>query len=153
MPDATWTSPEDVRSRWLGSEDLPSSAVIQAWIDDAETLIFAEFPSLQERLTDDPDGTWRARLVYVTTQLTIQALRNPNGIRQRSQTAGDFTDSVTYGSETISGIMQLTPAHKALLNGAKPRHVGIDMTVDKTTPPLAGVWVNGPDGTEPRGRR
>ena len=150
---ATWASPDDVRARWLGTDALPDDAVIQAWITDAETIIFAEYPELAARLTDDPDGSWRARVVYVAVQLTIQALKNPDGVRQSARTSGPFTESVTYGTETISGAMALTPAHRALLSGGRARHVGIDMTAPAPAPqPLQNAWVNGADHLAPGSR-
>lgn len=150
---ATWATPEDVRARWVGTDPLPADEVIQAWINDAETVIFAEYPEIADRLTMDPDGVWRSRVVYVAAQLTIQALRNPDGVRQSARTSGPFTESVTYGTETISGMMSLTPAHRAMLAGGRPRHVGIDMTAQQAHHPLEGAWVNGPDHLAPGGGR
>lgn len=147
----TWAQPRDVRDRWLGTDQLPADEVIQAWLGDAETIIFTEFPALEAKLTDDPDGAWAKRVVFVEVQLATQALRNPDGVRQRSQTAGPLTDAVTYGSETIQASMALTPAHRALLSGSSGRHVGIDMTATPAAPttPLDGAWINGPNGYEP----
>ncbi|MDO5535373.1 MAG: hypothetical protein Q4F65_12070 [Propionibacteriaceae bacterium] len=150
----TWTTPDDVKTRWIGTAALPDDTIIQAWIEDAETLIFAEFPDLADRLTDDPNQQWRKRVTYVAAQLTIQALKNPDGVRQQAQTAGAFTNSVTFGTETISQAMSLTPAHRALLQVGRVRHVGIDMTPPPPAEhPLDGSWVNGPDHLAPGGVR
>lgn len=149
---ATIAGVDDIRTRWLGNDPLPGDEVIAAWLADAETLIHAEFPDLADRLAADPHGQLRRRVIYVEAQLTIQALKNPDGVRQRSQTAGEFTDSVTYGHETIDAAMTLTPAHRALLAGAAGRHVGIDMTVPAAAEhPLAGAWANGPGDLVPGG--
>lgn len=147
----TWATPNDVRARWLGTDKLPADAVIQAWLNDAETIVFAEYPALEAKLTDDPTGTWAKRLIFVEVQLATQALRNPDGVRQRSQTAGPLTDAVTYGTETIQASMSLTPAHRALLSGGAGKHTGIDMTAAPAQPttPLDGAWVNGPNGHDP----
>lgn len=148
----TWATPEDVRSRWIGSSALPADPIIQAWIEDAETLIFAEFPDLEDRLEGEDADKWSRRVIYVAVQLTIQALKNPDGVRQQAQTAGTFTSSVTFGTETISQAMTLSAAHRALLQAGTARHVGIDMTVPAAeSHPLGGVWVNGPDGLAPGG--
>lgn len=148
---AAYTTPADIKARWLSADPLPNDEIIAAWIDDAETLIFSEIPDLADQLQDDPDGSWAKRLTYVTTHLVSGVLKNPEGVRQRSQTAGAFTDSITFGSETIAQAMTLTPMHRAMLTpkGTK-RHSGIDMTT--TTPennPLAGALVNGPDHLTP----
>lgn len=146
----TWAKPADVRARWIGSAPLPSDEVIQQWIGDAETLIFAEVSDLEARLTDDASEKWRKRVIYVAVQLTIQALKNPDGVRQQTQGAGTFTNSVTFGTETISQAMTLTAAHRALLQADSARHVGIDMTEDSASAHLlTGAWINGLNGFEP----
>ena len=146
---ATYATPQDVVDPWMGTDKLPEDRVIQAWLNDAETMIFAEFPHLVDNITDDPDGTWESRIKFVEIQLVSQAMRNPDGVRQRSQTAGTFTDAVTYGTETIMQAMQITPAHRSILSGGGSKHVGIDMIPNPETHPLASSWVNGPTGMAP----
>ncbi|MGV3073228.1 hypothetical protein ACEE90_12485 [Corynebacterium phoceense] len=139
-----YATPQDVKDRWVGTDTLPGDNVLEAWLDDAETLIFAEVPGIIDKVTADPDGTWTRRLIYVEAQLVSQVMRNPDGVRQRAQTAGTFTDSVTYGTETIAQAMSLTPAHRSILTGGGNKHVGIDMTPDLPQHPLDYAWVNGP---------
>ncbi|MCQ9345864.1 hypothetical protein [Corynebacterium phoceense] len=139
-----YATPQDVKDRWVGIDTLPGDNVLEAWLDDAETLIFAEIPGIIDKVTADPDGTWTRRLIYVEAQLVSQVMRNPDGVRQRAQTAGTFTDSVTYGTETIAQAMSLTPAHRSILTGGGNKHVGIDMTPDLPQHPLDYAWVNGP---------
>lgn len=148
---STYATPESVQDLWLGTEELPSKDKIQKWLDKAELLIFTEIPTIADRLTDDPDQTWARRVAFVEEQLVMQVMRNPDGVRQLSQTAGTFTDSKTFGSETITQLMELTPVHRAMLSGSSGRHSGIDMTEDQSRlqHPLAGAWVNGPYGTAP----
>ena len=148
--EETFTTPADVRARWVSAEPLPDDDIIQAWITDAETLIYAEVPSIVANLTDDPLGQWRKKMVFVTVQVVSQALKNPEGIRQTQQTSGVFSNSVTYGAETIDGVLRLTPAQKAILTGHGKRHVGLDMTVQAPTlSPLDGVVINGPTREAP----
>lgn len=139
-----YATPQDVKDRWVGTDTLPGDNVLEAWLDDAETLIFAEIPGIIDKVTADPDGTWTRRLIYVEAQLVSQVMRNPDGVRQRAQTAGTFTDSVTYGTETIAQAMSLTPAHRSILTGGGNKHVGIDMIPDLPQHPLDYAWVNGP---------
>lgn len=139
-----YATPQDVKDRWVGTDTLPGDNVLEAWLDDAETLIFAEVPGIIDKVTADPDGTWTRRLIYVEAQLVSQVMRNPDGVRQRAQTAGTFTDSVTYGTETIAQAMSLTPAHRSILTGGGNKHVGIDMIPDLPQHPLDYAWVNGP---------
>ncbi|WP_312715474.1 hypothetical protein [Corynebacterium flavescens] len=148
---ATYATPDDVRRRWLSSTPLPADETIQSWLDDAEVLIFAEFPKLADSLTTDPDGTLRTRVIYVEVQLVSTALKNPEAVRQNSRTAGVFTESTTYGTETLSQAMELTPAHRAMLSGGAKKHTGFDMTAKPSAliNPLAHAWVNGPDESAP----
>ncbi|WP_313546428.1 hypothetical protein [Corynebacterium sp.] len=148
----THAEPKDIKDRWIGTEALPSDEVLQAWIEDAETIIFAELPHVMDKLTEDPDGVWSRRVRHVSAQLVMQVMRNPDGVRQRAQTAGTFTDSVTYGTETIAQAMTLTPAHRSMLSGGGDKHVGIDMTPPEVVHPLENSWVNGPQGYTPGGQ-
>lgn len=148
---ATYATPDDVRSRWLSSTALPSEDTIQLWLDDAEVLIFSEYPTLTESLTNDPDGSLRSRVIYVEVQLVSTALKNPEAVRQNSRTAGTYTESTTFGTETLSQAMELTPAHRAMLSGGAKKHRGFDMTAKPAHPPnpLEGAWVNGPANLAP----
>lgn len=153
---ATHALPEDVRSLWIGSGTLPSNDVIQAWLNKAETLIFSEIDGLEDRLEQDVTGDVAKKIKFVSEQMVIRVFRNPDGARQRSRTAGAFTDAVTFGTETIRQALVIEPEERALLSGrpSKPaRAVGIDMIEQpKPTSPLLGAWVNGPAGTAPGGR-
>ncbi|SCX06766.1 hypothetical protein [Corynebacterium jeikeium] len=147
------TTPDDVRARWLSSAPLPDDTAIEAWIEDAETHILAEIPTLADQLTDDPDGQWRKRMVYVTVQLVMQALKNPDGVRQQSQTSGVFTNAVTYGTETITSGFTLSPVHRAMLTTGTKKNFGFDMTESRSTShSLEYAWVNGPDHLAPTER-
>lgn len=142
-------TPQAIRERWIGTDNLPSDRVIQTWLDDAETLIVSEVPTIIDNLTNDPDGHWARRVAWVQIQLVMQAMKNPDGVRQKSQTAGVFTEAITYGSETIRDAMVLTPAHRSILTGGGGSHFGLDMTEQPRPHPLANAWVNGPDDFTP----
>lgn len=150
---ATYATPADVRGLWIGSGTLPEDNVIQAWIDKAEMLIFSEIIDLEQRLEEDTTGQVEQQLQFVATQMVIRVLRNPDGARQRSRTAGVFTDSVTYGTETIRQPLVIEPEERAMLAGrtSQPKRAfGVDMTETRPpTSPLAGAWINGPTGTAP----
>lgn len=149
----TYATPEDVRKRWLSTDPLPDDQIIQEWLDDAEIIIFAEVPHLADKITEDPDGEWHRRVVVVEVQLVSQAMKNPDGVRQRSQTAGVFTDSSTFGTETISQAMQITPAHRAILTEGTKKNFGLDMTPKRPGPhPFEHAWINGPGDEHLPGR-
>ena len=135
----------DVRDLWVGSEEPPADDAIMKWLAAAETIIFAEYPQVKNRLADDTDGTWAARIRLVASQMVIKVLKNPNGVRQYSRTAGVFTEATTYGAETIEQELALTPTQRTILQGSTARNFGIDMTPPPPPQhPLLGAWVNGP---------
>lgn len=147
---AEFATASDVTALWLGSSPPPDESSLEAWLVQAEMLIFAEYPRLRDLLTVDPDQAWRQRVVYVAAQMVLRVARNPDGVRQQAKTAGPFTDSVTFGAETLASGLVLTPAERALLAGHGGRAVGIDMTpAAAPVHPLEGAWVNGP--TPPKG--
>lgn len=150
---ATYALPDDVRELWIGSGTLPYDTVIQAWLDKAEMLIFSEIVDLEDRLAEDVTGEVANKVKFVATQMVIRVFKNPDGARQRSQTAGVFTSAITFGSETIRQPLVIEPEERAMLAGrssAPARAFGVDM-IDTPAPisPLLGAWVNGPDGTAP----
>lgn len=150
--EQTWTTPEDVKDRWLSSEEIPPDKLINMWIGDAEIYVMSEIDGLHEQLTDDPDGIWRKRFVAVISQLVTSILTNPDRIRQRSTTAGVFATSETLGTESLTSELQLSSIQRALLTPkGKKKHFGLDMTPTRATDshPLATSWVNGPDNLAP----
>lgn len=152
MADPVWAVPADVRSRWVGSDPPPADEVIAGWLADAATVIEAAFPTLPARLAVDADGQLHRRVVFVQCQLVMQALKNPDGVRQASTTTGPFSEQLTYGTETLSQAMALTPVHRQMLaeNGTQ-RAYSVDTTPRPASAahPLLGAWVNGPAGLAP----
>lgn len=150
--DRGWASAADVKSRWIGSTALPEDVIIESWLDDARTVIEAEYPDLDDRLAEATDNVLSRRVVYVQRSLVMSALANPDGVRQAATTTGPFSEQITYGTETLSQAMALTAEHRAMLSpGAGGKAFQIDM-VPKRAPgqhPLAGAWVNGPDRLAP----
>lgn len=131
----SWVSPQDVRARWPGAP--ADDTLLQAWIDDAETILRAEYPWIEEWLTIDPDLEAVIRLVV--TRMVIRALSTPFGVRQ--ETVGDT--SLAY---TDKETLYLTDADRALLDGFGPQAA---FTIDQmpnealtSEPSLVGAWVN-----------
>lgn len=153
MPDDRgWATAEDVKSRWIGSAALPEDTVIDSWLDDARTVIEAEYPDLDDRLSSAQDNVLSRRVVYVQRALVMQALANPDGVRQAATTTGPFSEQITYGTETLSQAMALTAEHRAMLSpGAGGKAFQIDMVPKPAAGQnlLAGAWVNGPDHFAP----
>lgn len=155
MPDDRgWAVAADVKSRWIGSAALPADSIIDSWLDDARTVIEAEYPDLDDRLASAQDEVLSRRVVYVQRALVMSALANPDGVRQAATTTGPFSEQITYGTETLSQAMALTAEHRAMLSpGAGGKAFQIDMVPKPAAGqnPLAGAWVNGPNHLAPGG--
>lgn len=143
----TYATPDDVKSRWIGSTPPGSDTLIQTYLDDAEVLILAEFPDLPERVAATP--TLQARVRLVEVRMVTRALKNPDSIRQVGSTTGPFNEQYTYGAETLGGLT-LDEDDRSLLSGAVAttgqRAFTIDMsprTADQS--PFQRALVNGPD--------
>lgn len=49
---ASWTTPQDVKDRWLTNKMLPTDGKIQTAINDVEMQIIKAYPAIQERIDD-----------------------------------------------------------------------------------------------------
>jgi hypothetical protein len=134
-----WATVEDVLGRWIGDDAPCDAARIQAWIADAETVILAEFPNIQARIDDETLSLDRVRLVVA--RMVTRAFRNPTGTRQRQETTGPFTGSVTYSGDN-PGDLWLTDEERGLLGLSGGSQQAF--TVSTLNLPMPGWWA-GPD--------
>lgn len=125
-----WASPEDILDDWIG-DDLPDNPkLLERWISRAQRLIRREFPAISERIAaGEPDLAENVRDVIVS--MVTRVLRNPEGIRSRSETDGSFTGSITFGGDNPGGLVltdeerrTLTPPEQRGKSGAYSVHVG-----------------------------
>lgn len=130
----THTSPEDVRDRWLGDEQIPDDAVLDVHIVDAEDTVRSAIPDLDQRITDDRIPL--ERLVKIVSRMVIRHLQNPLGIRQKQETTGPFTGTVTYGGDE-PGTIYLTPAERRELLGRSGQRA---FTVDTMPARRREMW-------------
>lgn len=114
MADSLATA-EDVRGLWTATAKLPSDDTIASWLAACEVWLFSLFPDLQAAVATDEAR--RKALVFVECSVVMRVFQNPDGIRQRAQTMGPMSDSVTYGAETLQGSFMLTAMEKAMLAG------------------------------------
>lgn len=137
-----WTTADDVIDAWVGDDAPTDDLKVETWIGKAERLVKHHFPDMQSRIDETPD------LLDVVKDVVVAAVhrvfRNPEGIRQRNETTGPFTGSVTFGGD-IPGGLALTDDELARLSGAgntaRQRAYGISM-IPKTSP-----FYGGPYGT------
>lgn len=152
------TTAGDVLALWHGSDAPPADEIITAWIAHTERTIRGLYPALDRALAAGGDAASDAawRIQTVTCQVVLRLIRNPDGVRQYTQTDGEFSDSLTYASETLAQAVQLTSTERQILAGvvSTARAFGIDMIPSQAAPdPLAGVVVNSADPPTPWGGR
>jgi hypothetical protein len=92
----TWATFEDVRDRWVGS-NLPTDAdLVTALINDAEAVVLAEYPKIQDRIDA---ATLPLNLVkMVVVRMVSRVLRNPENLTYWQQQTGPFGQSRNFGS-------------------------------------------------------
>lgn len=92
----SWATPLDIQNRWVGSGAPTDEALVQALIDDAEAVILAEYPKIQDRITAAllPVST----VVMVVSRMVTRMLRNPEGLTYWQQNTGPFGQGKNYGS-------------------------------------------------------
>ena len=125
----SYTTPQDVRDRWLGDGTPPADAVLQVLIDDAEDTILAAIPDIDQRISSG--AVPLERMKKIVSRMVIRYAKNPEGYRQIQETTGPFTRGYTHGGDE-PGSVYLTPSDKReLLGVSASRAFQID-----TTPPL-----------------
>lgn len=93
---ANWTSPADVEARWVGGGFNFDPSLVGLLIEDAENVILARFPRIQERVTA---GTLsQDAITLVTVRMVSRVLRNPENLTYVQQTTGPFGQARNYGS-------------------------------------------------------
>lgn len=107
-----WATPQDVLDRWVGGGAPTDTDQISALIADAEAVVLAEFPKIQDRIDDNrlPEAT----VVMVVCRMVSRILRNPEGLTYWQQTTGPFGQARNYGSNGSD--LWLTAEERKLLS-------------------------------------
>lgn len=106
----SWATPEDVTSRWVGLGAPTDDALVEALIADAEAVILAEYPRIQERI--DADTLALNTVVMVVCRMVTRMLRNPENLTYWQQNTGPFGQGRSFGEEKD---IWLTPAEMKIL--------------------------------------
>jgi hypothetical protein len=130
----TWTTYEDVASRWVGSGAPTDETLVDALISDAEAVILSEFPRIQERIDDETLAL--PTVVMVVSRMVTRVLRNPEGLTYWQQTTGPFGQARNYGSTTQD--IWLSSEEKELLS---PKSKGKAFEVNLAPNALPGIEV------------
>lgn len=119
----TWTTPQDIRERWIGDDKPENDELLRALIADAEAVILSSFPAIQTRINNATLS--QAVVTMVTVRMVSRVLRNPENASYISQTTGPFTQSRNLGQTDI----WLTPDEEDLLspNATKGSAFSVDL--------------------------
>lgn len=116
----SWTDPSDVTDRWAGSGQPHDTALIQRLIEDAEEIIRFEYPDIVDRVDDgesgiapeDPLPIERIRLVV--SRMVSRHLRNPDGVRQITESTGPFSENRTFAGDLPGQLLLLDEERRML---------------------------------------
>jgi len=105
----TWTTPQDIRERWIGDDKPENDELLRALISDAEAVILSSYPAIQDRITNATLS--QAVVTMVTCRMVSRVLRNPENASYISQTTGPFTQARNLGQTDL----WLTPDEEEML--------------------------------------
>ena len=143
---AAWTNATDVLAAWIG-DDAPADAdLIDIWIGKAERLLRAKVPGLDARIYASPETEpdLFGNIRDVVSAMVQRVFRNPEGVRQRQETTGPFSGSVTYGGDQ-PGALWITDAELAVLSGPGTNRGAFTIDTIPVTSPYSPhyVWPHG----------
>lgn len=106
----SWTTPQDITDRWIGSGAPTDDDLVAALIRDAETVVLGAYPRIQERIDG---GTLSLDVVVmVVARMVTRVLRNPENLSYWQQSTGPFSQGRNFGKQVD---IWLTSDEKTLL--------------------------------------
>lgn len=108
----TWTIPADVTGAWIGEGAPSDDAKLQTWIGKAEREVRRQVPDIEARIASEgalspPSTDLLDAMKDVVVAMVTRIFRNPEGVRQRTDTTGPFGGSIMYGGDT-PGVLSMT---------------------------------------------
>lgn len=123
-----WTTFADVTARWVGGGVPTDETLVNALITDAENVILAEFPLIQDRITAETLS--EDVVTLVTVRMVTRVLRNPENLSYHQQNTGPFGQGRTFGNDRD---IWLSDEEKRLLSPIRPgKAFSIDLGPNKT---------------------
>lgn len=103
----------DVEARLGRGLNELETAQVEAWIEDLEALVLSRVPDLDERIENGSVSIGVVRSVFCTA--IIRVLRNPEGLRQHTESIDDYSVTKTIDSSGSAGLLFLTDDEWTLL--------------------------------------
>jgi hypothetical protein len=137
-----WTTAAEVTAAWIGGDAPTESVLVDVWIGKAERLLRAKVPGLDARVDADPEvePDLLGNVKDVVTAMVQRVFRNPEGIRQRQETTGPFTGSVTYGGDQ-PGSLWVTDAELAMISPTGSNRGAFTVDTIPVTSPFSPYYV------------
>ena len=132
-----WTTFDDIVDRWIGPGQPTDETLIEALISDAETVVLAEYPRIQERINDESLSINVVKLVV--SRVVIRLLRNPESLTYWQQNTGPFGQGRSFGTKDI----WLSADEKMLLApGNKGKAFSLNLAPNMQDPEFdSDIWV------------
>lgn len=121
----SWTTFLDVTNRWVGNGVPTDSDLVEALIADAEAVVLAEYPLIQNRI--DAETLPLSTVVMVVTRMVSRVLRNPESLTYAQQNTGPFGQIKNYGGSDRTDIWLSAEEIKLLAPKRKGKAFEIDL--------------------------
>ena len=129
---SNWATPQDVIDRWVGPGVPTDEELLEALIDDAEAIVLAEYPGIQDRIDA---GKLNGELVtMVVCRMVSRLLRNPEGLSYWQQQTGPFGQARNFGDGGTD--IWITIQERELLRAVgRGKSFSVNLGPDAMSPP------------------
>lgn len=130
---------QDVELRLGRTLTTSEAGQITAWLEDLEAQVLTRVPDLTERVASGAVSDAVVRAVFCSA--VIRVLRNPEGLRQHTESIDDYSVTKTIDSSASAGSLYLTDDEWNLL---APGSSGDAFTIRPYSAPVGadGWWVH-----------
>jgi hypothetical protein len=94
----SWATPQDIKDRWVGTDVPTDDDLLTALISDAEAVVLAEYPLIQDRIDDNLLD--EAVVVMVVARMVSRLLRNPEALSYHQTAVGPFSQARNFGENS-----------------------------------------------------
>lgn len=132
----SWTSPHDVADRWIGTGLPTDEDLVQALINDAEAIVLAEYPRIQERIDSN---TLKIDVIkMVVSRMVTRVLRNPEAVTYWQQNTGPFGQGRNFGDNV--DIWMSDNEKKMLAPKQRGKAFEVNQGANAVSPPADFEW-------------
>ncbi len=137
-----WANFADVTDRWVGSNTPTDEALVESLISDAEAVILAAYPKIQDRIDAE---TLSLRVVtLVVVRMVHRVLRNPENLSYWQQQTGPFGQARNFGGGVD---IWMTEDEKTLLAPqSRGKAYQVDLAPEAGVVGIMPVWYEDTEG-------